>query len=72
MTQQAAVATQVKTESHIGLKLMIITFRVSTILTLFLIAMIGIFSIASLIGGTISAGGPLELAKGWFSAVNGL
>lgn len=72
MNHQAAVATEVKTESHLGLTLMLITFRVSIILTLFTICAIGIFSVACLVGGAITAGGPFELAKGWFSAVSGL
>ncbi|PLY05449.1 MAG: hypothetical protein C0622_01795 [Desulfuromonas sp.] len=76
MTQQVAAAVQtqaqVGAESRLGLTLMLITFRVSVILTLLLVAMIGVFSVACLIGGTIAAGGPFGLAKGWFSAVSGL
>lgn len=71
MSSQVADATQAKTESQLGMTLMMITFRVSVVMTLFVIGMIGLFGIASLIGGAVTAGGPLELAQGWFSAVSG-
>lgn len=35
-------------------------------------AIIGIWSFASLIGGIISAGGPIALVKAWFNAVLGM
>ncbi|PLX94890.1 MAG: hypothetical protein C0619_02030 [Desulfuromonas sp.] len=72
MSNQVAVATEARTESQLGVKLMLITFRVSVVLTLFVAGAIGIFAIASLIGGALTAGGPFELAQGWFSAVSGL
>ncbi|MDT8421677.1 MAG: hypothetical protein RQ754_14720 [Desulfuromonadales bacterium] len=72
MSNQVAVASEVRSESQLGVKLMLITFRVSVVLTLFIAGAIGIFGIACLIGGALTAGGPLELAQGWFSAVSGL
>lgn len=35
-------------------------------------AIVGIWSFASLIGGIISAGGPITLVKAWFNAVLGM
>ena len=35
-------------------------------------AVIGLWSLASLVGGMISAGGPVALVKAWFSAVTGM
>ncbi len=35
-------------------------------------AIVGIWSLASLVGGMIAAGGPIALAKAWFSAVTGM
>jgi len=35
-------------------------------------AVVGLWALASLIGGMVSAGGPLALAKAWFSAVAGM
>jgi hypothetical protein len=35
-------------------------------------ALIGIWAAACFIGGLISAGGPVELAYGWFKAITGL
>jgi hypothetical protein len=72
MHTREAVATNVRTESNIGLALMLITFRVSVVATLFVIGAIGLFAVASLVGGMISAGSPLGLVEGWFSAVSGL
>jgi hypothetical protein len=51
---------------------MMITFRASVVMTLFVAGLIGIFGIACLVGGALTAGGPLQLAQGWFSAVSGL
>lgn len=67
-----ATIGEVKSESNLGLALMLITFRVSVVFTLFVVGAIGVFAIACLIGGTISAGGPLGLVEGWFQAVSGL
>lgn len=71
MTNQVAVATEARTESQLGVTLMLITFRVSVVLTLFVAGLIGLFAVASLVGGALTAGGPVELAQGWFSAVSG-
>jgi len=71
MTSQAAVATEARTQSQLGVTLMLITFRVSVVLTLFVCGLIGLFAIAALVGGAVTAGGPVELAQGWFSAVSG-
>lgn len=71
MSNQAAVATGVRTESQLGVTLMMITFRVSVVLTVFFAGLIGLFAIACLIGGALTAGGPVELAQGWFSAISG-
>ncbi len=35
-------------------------------------AIVGIWSLASLVAGMIAAGGPVALAKAWFSAVTGM
>ncbi len=35
-------------------------------------AVIGLWSLASLVGGMVAAGGPFALAKAWFSAVSGM
>lgn len=72
MTNQVAVATEARSESQIGVTLMMITFRVSVVMTLFVAGLIGVFSIACLIGGALTAGGPVGLAQGWFSAISGL
>ena len=71
MTSQAAVATEARTQSQVGVTLMLITFRVSVVLTLFAVGLIGLFAVASLVGGVVTAGGPAELAQGWFSAISG-
>lgn len=71
MNTNEAVLTDVRSESNIGLALMMITFRVSVVVTLFVIGAIGLFAVASLVGGAISAGGPVGLIEGWFSAVSG-
>jgi len=71
MTSQVAVATEARTQSQLGVTLMLITFRVSVVLTLFVCGLIGLFAIAALVGGAVTAGGPVELAQGWFSAVSG-
>ena len=72
MSNQVAVATEARTESQLGVTLMMITFRVSVVMTLFVAGLIGVFGIACLVGGALTAGGPLQLAQGWFSAVSGL
>ena len=33
---------------------------------------IGLWALASLVGGMVSAGGPVALVKAWFSAVTGM
>ncbi|HEB69379.1 MAG TPA: hypothetical protein ENI88_07140 [Desulfobulbus sp.] len=35
-------------------------------------AVIGLWAFASLVGGMVAAGGPVALAKAWFSAVAGM
>lgn len=35
-------------------------------------AVIGLWSLASLVGGMIAAGGPFSVVKSWFGAVTGL
>jgi len=72
MTNQAAVATAARAESTLGVTLMLITFRLSVVLTLFVAGLIGLFAVACLVGGVLTAGGPVELAQGWFHAVSGL
>lgn len=72
MSNQVAVATEARAESQLGVTLMMITFRVSVVMTLFVTGLIGLFGIACLIGGALTAGGPVELAQGWFSAISGL
>ena len=58
--------------SETGALLLRITFRVSLIMTVGVIALFGLWAVASLMGGAITSGGPLELVKGWFSAVSGI
>ncbi|PLX86640.1 MAG: hypothetical protein C0618_08670 [Desulfuromonas sp.] len=72
MSNQVAVATGARAESQLGVTLMLITFRVSVVLTLFVAGLIGLFGIACLVGGALTAGGPFQLAQGWFSAISGL
>ena len=75
----ATVTTQERTQQHavprissgVGVALVTILFRVSLVLTIGVIGLIGLWAVASLIGGTIAAGGPVELAGAWFSAVSG-
>ena len=52
--------------------MLVITFRVSVILTLLVILLIGVWALLALTGGTIAAGDPLALIRGWFNAVTGL
>ncbi len=35
-------------------------------------AIVGLWSLASLIGGLVVAGGPIALAKAWFNAIIGM
>lgn len=35
-------------------------------------AVIGLWALASLVGGMVAAGGPVALVKAWFSAVTGM
>ncbi|MCF6186915.1 MAG: hypothetical protein L3J49_05480 [Desulfobulbaceae bacterium] len=35
-------------------------------------AVIGLWSLASLVGGMVATGGPFALAKAWFSAITGM
>lgn len=67
----SAVQVRESVSSQVGLALMKITFRVSFVLTIAFAALIGIWGIACLVGGAIAAGGPFELAKGWFTAMAG-
>lgn len=57
--------------SETGALLLRIAFRVSFVMTVGIVALFGLWAAASLMGGAISAGGPLGLVKGWFSAVIG-
>ncbi len=57
--------------AQVGVSLLRITFRVALVLTVAVIALIGIWAVAALVGGATSAGGPLEFIKSWFTAVNG-
>ncbi|PLX91163.1 MAG: hypothetical protein C0619_07890 [Desulfuromonas sp.] len=52
--------------------MLVITFRVSIILTLLVIVLIGVWALLALTGGMIAAGDPLALIRGWFNAVTGL
>jgi hypothetical protein len=67
-----AEAGEQAVSSQLGLTLLQLTFRASLILTTAVIFLVGIWAVAALVGGTVAAGGPLGLAKGWFSAVSGL
>jgi len=57
--------------SDTGALLLRIAFRVSLVMTVGIVALFGLWAVASLMGGAIAAGGPLGLIKGWFSAVIG-
>lgn len=35
-------------------------------------AVIGLWSLASLVGGMVAAGGPISLVKAWFGAIAGM
>ena len=71
-TQQGAQQQAIpQINSGVGIALINIIFRVSLVLTIGIIGMIGLWAVASLTGGMIAAGGPAELASGWFSAVSG-
>lgn len=54
-----------------GAALLQIAFRVSLVLTVCFIGLVGIWGVACLVGGAVSAGGPFDLLQGWFSAVTG-
>ena len=73
MKEMATTATQTHegVVSHTGALMLRIAFRVSLVMTLSVIALFGIWAVASLMGGAIAAGGPLGLIQGWFSAVLG-
>lgn len=58
--------------SQAGVSLLKITFRFSVVLTVMVIALVGLWAVACLVGGAMSAGGPAELISGWFSAVSGV
>ncbi len=73
MKEMATTATQTHEgiASQTGALLMRITFRVSLVMTVGIIALFGLWAVAALMGGAVAAGGPLGLVKGWFSAVLG-
>jgi len=73
MKEMATTATQTHEGivSQSGALLMRITFRISLVLTVGIIALFGLWAVAALMGGAVAAGGPLGLVKGWFSAVLG-
>ncbi len=48
------------------------SFRIFLVAILMIILLIGIWSLAALISAATFSGGPLELAKGWLSAVSGI
>ena len=68
----ATAHTNAQVTSQAGVALLKIAFRVSFVMTIGVIGLIGIWAVASLVGGAASAGGALELVQGWFSAVTGL
>ncbi len=71
--ERAATAVQVneKASSQVGVTLLQIAFRVSMVMTIGVIGLIGIWAIAALVGGLATAGGPFEFVAGWFGAVTG-
>lgn len=73
MKEMATTATQTHegVVSETGALLLRIAFRVSFIMTVGIVALFGLWAVASLMGGAVAAGGPLGLVKGWFSAVLG-
>lgn len=73
MKEMATTATQTHEGivSQTGAMLMRITFRISLVMTVGIIALFGLWAVAALMGGAVAAGGPLGLVKGWFSAVLG-
>lgn len=66
-----ATGTHEGVVSQAGAMLLRITFRASFVMTIGVIALVGLWSVACVIGGASSAGGPLDLVAGWFSAVSG-
>ena len=74
MKEMATTATQTHEAvvSETGALLLRITFRLSFIMTVGIVALFGLWAVAALVGGAVTSGGPLELVKGWFSAVSGI
>ena len=70
-TVTTANQVHVQETSTFAVKLLMVTFRLSLILTLAISLLIGIWAFAALAGGTIEAGGVLGLIKSWFLAVTG-
>ena len=63
--------TEERVETGIGFRVMRIVFRCSLILTVGVVLLLGLWAIAALVAGTVSAGGVLELVKGWLAAAGG-
>lgn len=72
MKNTVAVAThsQEATHSQFAVALMHITFRLSLILTVGVVGLIGLWAVATMVGA-IASEGPLSLFTGWFSAITG-
>lgn len=58
-------------KSTMGHNLLVITFRISLILTIIVLVSIAVWAVLALFGGMVSAGDPLTLIKGWINAITG-
>ena len=70
-TQAAVQSNQQVITSELGISLLKIAFRVSFALSVCLITLIGVWSVACVVGGVAEAGGGLDFIGAWFSAVSG-
>lgn len=63
--------TEERAEAGIGFRIIRVVFRCSLVLTVGVVLLLGLWAIASLVAGTISAGGVLGVVRGWIAAVGG-
>jgi hypothetical protein len=73
MRASTAIRTGTKEVSGVslGTKMLLITFRVSFVLTLFVLFAIGAWAIMALVGGLTNAGDPAMMVGDWFKAITG-
>jgi hypothetical protein len=70
MRNQVAVANEARTESQLGVTLMMITFRASVVMTLFVAGLIGIFGVATGPGLVLGRLGPVSATCRAFPATS--